>query len=135
MPGRLPVPTIGAGAVSDEMERTVISRIVFALLFGAIALSGCSTGDQVDQSKRHVTDGDVAAVAQFDQSKLCIAENDAEASKCGAGQLMFFRPARWGNEQLPLTAAALYCDFNHQIVQTNGGVVCVFTDKRLYLLE
>lgn len=112
----------------------MISRLSFAAAVGLLVLSGCSSGEPVDKSKPDPVDNNVTAGGLFDQSQLCVANDDAEASKCTPGQLIFFRPTRWGNEQLPLTVAALYCDFSHQIVQNNGGVVCVFTDKRLHVL-
>jgi ATP-dependent RNA circularization protein (DNA/RNA ligase family) len=29
----------------------------------------------------------------------------------------------------------VFCDFNHQVMTTKGGFICVFTDKRLHLLS
>jgi len=73
--------------------------------------------------------------AQIDQSKMCIYRNSQEAKKCKAGELSWFKPNRWGSEQLPLGAAGTYCNFNHEIIYNNSGVICVFTDKRLHLLN
>lgn len=61
--------------------------------------------------------------------------NNDEAKKCKAGELAMFSPQVWGSEQLPLNVAAVYCDFNHEVMYTNAGVICVFTDKRLSLLS
>lgn len=69
------------------------------------------------------------------QNDACIYSNDDEAKQCKEGQIGFFRPHSWGNEQLPLNAAAVYCNFNHPVVHNDGGVVCVFTRKRMHLLE
>ena len=70
-----------------------------------------------------------------DQSRICVYSNDEEARKCVNGELSFFNPTRWGNEQLPLFAVAQYCDTNYNITYNNAynnaGVVCVFTDKRV----
>lgn len=73
----------------------------------------------------------VGANSALDQSSLCTFSNEENAKLCTEGQLAFFQPERFGNEQLPLIAAAAYCDFRHQVVQTLGGVVCVFTTQRL----
>jgi hypothetical protein len=34
-----------------------------------------------------------------------------------------------------MNAAGIYCDFNHEIMFNKTGVICVFTDKRLSLLN
>ncbi|WP_301670256.1 hypothetical protein [Neisseria benedictiae] len=41
-----------------------------------------------------------------DQSRICIYSNDEEARKCVNGELPFFNPTQWGNEQLPLFVVA-----------------------------
>lgn len=73
----------------------------------------------------------VGGTAKIDQSTVCNYSSDEAARACKDGQLSFFRPERFGNEQLPLIAAASYCDFNYPVMHTNGGVVCVFTTQRL----
>lgn len=67
----------------------------------------------------------------IDQSSVCLFDSEETAKQCKEGQLSFFQPSTFGNEQLPLIAAASFCDFNHQVIQTNGGVVCVFTGQRM----
>jgi len=73
--------------------------------------------------------------SNIDQSKICIYANDQEAKKCKEGELSYFSPDRWGSDQLPLNVAAVYCDFNYDVVFNKSGIICVFTDKRLFLLE
>lgn len=73
--------------------------------------------------------------SQIDQSKMCIVSTDSEAKKCASGEMILFKPSRWGSEQLPLNIAGAYCDFNYQIMYDNSGVICVFTDKRLSLVN
>ena len=53
-----------------------------------------------------------------DQSRICVYSNDEEAQKCVNGELSFFNPTRWGNEQLPLFVVAQYCDTNYNITYT-----------------
>lgn len=72
---------------------------------------------------------------QVDQTALCTFTSDADARLCKEGELAWFKPARWGNEQLPLSVAAAYCDFNHPVMHNNAGVICVFTEKRLRLVN
>jgi hypothetical protein len=91
------------------MQRLFVLSTLFTL-----ALAGCS---------------DVRS-ASIDQDSLCTCSNQAQAAKCREGQLSFFQPATFGNEQLPLIAAAQYCDFRHQVMHTQGGVVCIYTARR-----
>lgn len=78
---------------------------------------------------------DQIAGAPVDQSTMCIAATDDEAFQCAPGAPFFFKPNTWGNEQLPLAVAALYCDTNRPITHNPTGVICTFTDKRLRLLQ
>lgn len=70
------------------------------------------------------------APSDIDQSSVCVYDSAETAKRCKDGQLSFFRPDSWGNEQFPLIVAASYCDFNHAVMHTKGGVVCVFTTQR-----
>lgn len=88
----------------------------------ALVLAGCNLQAQMGQSK-------------IDQSKLCIYSTDEVAAKCKPGELSWFAPSSWGNEQSPLIVAAAYCDFNYQVMYNNSGVICVFTDKRLSIVN
>ena len=66
-----------------------------------------------------------------DKSALCVIKNvDDDVSQCEDGQLLVFLPHSWGNDQLPIEVAALYCDFDHSVVYNNGGVVCKLDKKR-----
>ncbi len=71
----------------------------------------------------------------IDQSKICIVSTDQEALDCKPGELMYFQPRTWGNEQLPTHIAAVYCDFNYQVMHTPASVICVYTNARTYLLK
>lgn len=71
------------------------------------------------------------ASSKIDQSSVCYYSDDAQAKQCKEGQLFFFKPESWGNEQLPLVVASIYCDFNHPVMHTNAGVLCVFTKQRI----
>jgi hypothetical protein len=35
------------------------------------------------------------------------------------------------SEEMALSVAAAYCDFNHPVMHNRAGVLCVFTDQRL----
>lgn len=84
-------------------------------LLGLLALAGCNE----------------TAVKTAIQPSLCeINTLEAGWDTCKEGQIMAFLPQFFGNEQLPVVAAALYCDFHYPIVYTAGGVSCVFTAAR-----
>lgn len=72
---------------------------------------------------------------KIDQSQVCMYQNDEQAKACPAGKLSYFQPSTWGNEQLVLNAAVVYCDFNYQVMHTNAGVICTHTHERLHLLS
>lgn len=66
-----------------------------------------------------------------DKSALCVIENkDDDVSRCEDGQLLVFLPNSWGNDQLPIIVAALFCNFDYSVVYNNGGVVCKLNKKR-----
>ncbi|UVE18961.1 hypothetical protein NVV93_06115 [Pseudomonas sp. LS44] len=67
---------------------------------------------------------------EIDQTGLCTYNTDAQAERCKAGQLAWYRP-EVSNDQVALSVAAAYCDFNHQVMYNGAGVLCVFTDQRL----
>ncbi|MGB9767021.1 MAG: hypothetical protein ACPLXN_06065 [Sulfurihydrogenibium sp.] len=67
---------------------------------------------------------------KVNNSELCVVNDVDIIPNCKEGNLIAFLPNSWGNEQLPLYFAAIHCDFNHQIIYNNGGVVCVYTAKR-----
>jgi hypothetical protein len=71
-----------------------------------------------------------AASKEVAQDSICVYANDKDAAKCKEGQLAWFKPGSWGNEQLPLLVVASYCDTNHQVLMNNAGVICAFTSKR-----
>jgi hypothetical protein len=68
--------------------------------------------------------------ATVDNSSLCVVKVFDTIPQCEEGKPIAFLPASWGNDQLPLYFIALHCDFNHQIVYNDGGVVCIYTAQR-----
>lgn len=70
------------------------------------------------------------ASATTDQSKVCTFGDLQGASHCKDGELAFFSPDIYGNESLPITVIAAYCDTNRPVYFNKAGVVCTFTDKR-----
>ncbi|HIF9262219.1 TPA: hypothetical protein ACX6Q5_001477 [Photobacterium damselae] len=77
-----------------------------------------------------------SSLAGFDfnsikQDRVCqFANGDEAKSNCKDGDVALWTPSVFGNEQLPILYVALFCDFNAPIVQTIGGVSCIFTTKR-----
>lgn len=70
------------------------------------------------------------ATAKTDQSRICAFDDLTQASRCKSGELAFFSPTFYGNESLPITVIAAYCDTNDPVYFNKAGVVCTFTDKR-----
>ena len=93
--------------------------LTLAALITGVAVSGCFNG------------GSGAGGDAIDQSNVCRFDSSDNAKQCKDGQLAFFQPTSFGNEQLPLLVVASYCDFNRPVVYNTGGVVCVFTTQRL----
>lgn len=71
-----------------------------------------------------------AAKARTDQGHICTFGDLSQASRCKSGELAFFSPDLYGNESLPITVVAAYCDTNDPVYFNKAGVVCTFTDKR-----
>lgn len=71
-----------------------------------------------------------AARARTDQSHICTFGDLTQAARCKSGELAFFSPDMYGNESLPITVIAAYCDTNDPVYFNKAGVVCTFTDKR-----
>ena len=74
---------------------------------------------------------------RIDQSGLCTYNTDPQAERCKAGQMAWFRPDQGQqiSEQMALSVAAAYCDFDHQVMYNRAGVLCVFTDQRLHVAK
>lgn len=102
-----------------------------AAVLAAMVLAACGGADNAAVKAAAAGAPPASAGPALEQSSLCEFANVVEAVQCRDGQLMFFAPNTWGNDQLPLTAAAVYCDWNHQVIHTKGGVVCVFTSARI----
>ena len=73
----------------------------------------------------------IQAAEQIDQSKMCQVSNDDQARECVPGELVYYSSNVYGNE---LDFAAVHCDFNFQVMHTNGNVICVYSNKRLSVL-
>lgn len=65
------------------------------------------------------------------QTTICESSEVMPAEgKCKDGDVFAFLPDVFGNEQLPVVAAAINCDFRYPIVQTKGGVSCIYKAGR-----
>ncbi|MEI7843879.1 MAG: hypothetical protein WCI39_12720 [Gallionellaceae bacterium] len=93
-----------------------MKKVIAATVIATLALTGCL--------------GKEDAKTPINQKETCMFSQIGSAT-CAEGQLALFTPNSWGNEQLPLYAASVFCDFNHPVVQNNGGVLCVFTKQRI----
>lgn len=64
------------------------------------------------------------------QNEICLTQETRLESGCRPGQRVVFMPRNWGNEQLPVTFAAMNCDLRYSVVMTNGAVTCIFLKAR-----
>lgn len=78
-----------------------------------------------------------SAAVHTQQSQLTPQDNVCDISEmyeakalCTPGEIVYFEPNRWGNEQLPTTFIALACDTNKPIYFTKGGVVCTYVVRK-----
>jgi hypothetical protein len=95
-----------------------MKKLTLFAVFSSLILSSCLESVKNQESKE-------------DKSALCVIENkDEDVSRCKDGQLLVFLPNSWGNDQLPIIVAALYCNFDYSVVYNNGGVVCKLDKKR-----
>ena len=99
------------------------ARMMVLVLSSALLLAACGGKPIAPLSQR------------TRQSKLCIFSNDTQAKQCKAGELAYFSPDSWGNEQLPLNVIATFCNTNQPVLFNKSGVICTFTDKRKWLLK
>jgi hypothetical protein len=94
-------------------------------LFGLIpvvALSALALSIMLSACSRSAADA-------IDQAAYCEIHDVADMTarnKCTPGQKIIFLPPTFGNEQLPILFAAANCDLRYEVVQTVGGVVCIF---------
>ena len=87
------------------MPYSLPSRLAAVLAF-ALALSACQKTDTVSAVSNHICE-----VSNVGSNALDV---------CKDGDLFAFLPKSWGNEQLPIIAAAQSCDFNKAVVYNNG---------------
>lgn len=65
----------------------------------------------------------------IDQQNICMVDQagyDSVSANCKEGQKVLFIPDVFGNKQMPIVFAGIYCDMRYQVVHNEGGVACVF---------
>lgn len=65
----------------------------------------------------------------IDQQNICMVDQagyDTVSATCKEGQKVLFIPDVFGNKQMPIVFAGIYCDMRYQVVHNEGGVACVF---------
>lgn len=70
----------------------------------------------------------------LDQDSLCIVNSmayDKIASQCEPGEKIVFLPPLFGNAQLPIKFAAVYCDLRYTVALTKGAVTCIYLPSTL----
>lgn len=66
----------------------------------------------------------------LDQQVICLTEAMRPSPECKPGQRVAFLPTTFGNEQMPVAFATMNCDLRYAVVQTSGGVTCIFLPAR-----
>ena len=61
--------------------------------------------------------------------RLCVV-NKLDASGCKPGDNIYFKPDYFGNEQLPVEFAAMFCDLSKPVAMTTGGVACTYVGQK-----
>jgi hypothetical protein len=65
----------------------------------------------------------------IDQQNICMVDQagyETVSATCKEGQKVLFIPDVFGNKQMPVVFAGMYCDLRYQVVHNEGGVACVF---------
>lgn len=102
-------------------------------VIAAVGLSVISMSALAEQ------DSDIDQSARINQESVCVASSDEQALDCPEGEIFMARLALSEvdvenplvRESRLLNTMALYCDTNHQIHQTQAGVLCVLTHERI----
>jgi len=102
-----------------------LAIVLFATLALSIAMAACQKAPTVTTAAAPAPDPVSAHICQVADFGIRVLD------VCKDGDLLVFLPARWGNEQIPIVAAAQFCDFRQTVVYNNGGLVCVFTGARI----
>ncbi len=111
------------------------ARMMVLVLSSALLLAACG-GKPTSSGTTPASAKPIAPLRRrTEQSRLCIFGNNTQAKQCKAGELAYFSPDSWGNEQLPLNVIATFCNTNQPVLFNKSGVICTFTDKRLWLLQ
>lgn len=68
---------------------------------------------------------------QTSQDNICVASSLADIrANCNNGELLYFEPNNWGNEQLPMMITALACNTNKPVYFNKAGVVCTYYERK-----
>lgn len=105
----------------------IIAGIMAALAAAFSGLTYFRGASAAPEASRRV--GGLLSPAEAPGRSFCLM-TDVKDHHCREGQLAWFMPPRWGNDQLPIMFVAAVCDFRHPVVWNNGGVACVYTNVR-----
>jgi len=103
---------------SKNEEKMINYVLLFAITLVVIVITAITMG--INKNYLFSCTQDICHVSSI---------NDA-FKKCEDGDTVMFLPSTYGNDQLPLAAAAAFCDFSKPVIWNTGGVSCVFTSER-----
>lgn len=114
-------------------------NLITASLFSVFLLQGCeddllnrvSAKQNESEQSQNTTKVEVIEkkAESYPSNVICMVDSfqrDDVLESCQPGERVLFMPNSWGNEQLPVRFAALYCDPRYSIALTKGAVSCVF---------
>ena len=103
---------------SKNEEKMINYLLLFTITLVVIVITVTTMGINTTRLFGHTQD-------------ICHITSISDAfKKCEDGDTVMFLPSIYGNDQLPLTAAAAFCDFSKPVIWNTGGVSCVFTSER-----
>lgn len=123
------------------------SKLIIVGLFAGFLLQGCESDlgksisekfSAITQSKTEVqVEENVEKLGEKPSNVICMVDSwqrDDVLDSCEPGERVLYTPNSWGNEQLPVRFAALYCDPRYSIALTKGAVSCVFEPANIDIM-
>ncbi|MEE2003011.1 hypothetical protein QWY20_16250 [Alkalimonas sp. MEB108] len=97
----------------------------FAIATAACLMTACN-GESQATPKDTPASTSVAEQQALAANTLCQVDQNFDISACRDGNRFVFQPTRFGNEQLPISVIAAFCDIHQPIHFNKAGVVCIF---------
>lgn len=63
------------------------------------------------------------------EPRVCTV-TEMDASGCSVGDLVLYKPRYFGNPQLPVEFAAVFCDPKKPMIWSTGAISCTYSGKK-----